>query len=49
MIHDMWVGESPKFVQAIFTLAEKLNEFAPVIVFIDEIDTLLAYVTIFQL
>ena len=44
MLHDMYVGESAKFVSAIFTLAEKLNKYSPVIVFIDEIDTLLGLV-----
>eukprot|EP00116_Pleurobrachia_bachei_P019338 sb/3479600/ len=42
VLHDMWVGESAKFVTAIFTLADKLSKYSPVIVFIDEIDTLLS-------
>ena len=44
VLHDMWVGESAKFVTAIFTLADKLSKYSPVIVFIDEIDTLLRWV-----
>lgn len=42
VLHDMYIGESPKYVAGIFSLAEKLNRYSPVIVFIDEIDTLLA-------
>eukprot|EP00116_Pleurobrachia_bachei_P007692 sb/3467954/ len=45
----MWVGESAKFVSAIFTLADKLSKYSPVIVFIDEIDTLLRTITRFEL
>ena len=42
MVNDMYIGESPKFVKSIFTLAGKLNDYAPVIIFIDEIDTMLS-------
>ena len=40
----MYVGESPKYVAAVFSLAEKLSSYSPVILFIDEIDILLGYV-----
>ena len=38
-INDMWVGQGEKNVQAIFSLAKKM---APLVVFIDEADALLA-------
>ena len=41
VLHDMYVGESPKYVAAVFSLAEKLSCYSPVILFIDEIDILL--------
>lgn len=41
VLHDMYVGESPKYVAAIFSLAAKLSAYSPVILFIDEIDILL--------
>lgn len=41
ILFDMYYGESQKYTQAIFSLAEKLNLFGPVIIFIDEIDSLL--------
>merc|ERR550537_1768182 len=41
VLNDMYVGESPKYVAAVFSLAEKLSVYSPVILFIDEIDILL--------
>jgi len=41
ILFDMYYGESQKYTQAIFSLANKLNVFGPVIIFIDEIDSLL--------
>lgn len=42
VLYDKWVGETPKFVSAIFSTAEKLGKYCPVIIFVDEIDTLLS-------
>jgi len=39
-ISSMWVGENEKYVAALFTLARKIS---PVVIFIDEIDSMLKF------